>query len=575
MQTISFSNIPAGVPRIAMPFIRINYLPAPCKEAAMNLIFDYVVVGAGASGAVVASRLSEDPRKSVCLLEAGGEGEGLLVRTPIGFVATVPSRFHNWAMLTEPQPALNGRRGYRPAGRVLGGSSSINAMCYTRGHRWDYDHWAALGNAGWGYDDVLPFFRRAEHNTSLDGPWHGKDGPLWVSDGRSALSSTERFLEAARQSGFTMVQDLNTPEPEGIGRYQVMQRDGQRCSAAAAYLTPNRGRPNLRIITGAIVDRVVMEGKRAVGVVCRINGHATQVRAVHEVVLSAGALRTPQVLMLSGIGAPEELHRHRITVQHPLPGVGRNLQDHPDLICLYRSRMPDLFGLSLPGAIRLLRELLRYRRQRDGMITTNFAEAGGFLKSSPKAPIPDIQTFFAPAMVEDHGRRNRMGHGFSVHTVLLRPRSRGKVSLRSVDPDAAPLIEGGILTDPRDVEDMVAGYKQVRRIIEAPALHPYVREDILASRVKSDDDIRALLRSRVDAAYHPVGTCAMGTGSDAVVDPRLRVRGVSGLRVVDASIMPTLVGSNTTAPCVMIGEKAADMMSEDYAAPQRTMVTGH
>ena len=527
----------------------------------MNQSFDYIVVGGGSGGCVVAGRLSEDPNLTVCVLEAGGHGNGLVVNVPAGAVAMMPTRINNWAFDTVPQAGLGGRTGYQPRGKALGGSSAINAMVYIRGHRSDYDHWAALGNQGWSYDDVLPYFRLSEHNERFDDAWHGRDGPLWVSDLRTGNPFHERYLEAARQAGLPLTDDFNGAQQEGIGIYQVTQKQGERWSAARAYLLPHIGRrSNLTVETHAQVRRILFEGRRAVGVEVLQNGTVRTLRARREVLLAAGAFQTPQLLMLSGVGPMHELARFGIQIVQHLPGVGRNLQDHPDFIFGYRTRSIDTMGVSLRGSMRMLREILRFRSERRGMLTTNFAEGGGFLKTQPGLDAPDIQLHFVVALVDDHARRLHAGHGLSCHVCLLRPRSRGAVTLRSNDPAAAPLIDPAFFDDPRDVDDMVAGFKITRRLMQTPALAKWITRDLFTPNVKSDDDIRAVLRQRTDTVYHPVGTCRMGRDEMAVVDPQLRVRGLEGLRIVDASVMPTLIGGNTNAPTIMIGEKAVDLI---------------
>ncbi len=523
--------------------------------------FDFVIVGGGSSGSVVASRLSEDPDTSVALLEAGNAGDSWVVTTPAAGVFMVPSSLNNWAFETVPQAGLNGRRGYQPRGRVLGGSSAINAMVYTRGHRWDYDHWASLGCAGWSFDEVLPYFKKAECNEEFGEPWHGCEGPLPVSRSRTGNPFHKLFLEAARQAEFPLCDDFNVPEPEGLGIYQLTQKNGERWSAARAYLHPHIGvRRNLHVHCGARVLRILFDGRRAVGVEYEQGGRRFSLRARREVIVSAGALQSPQILMLSGIGDANELQRFGIPVVMHLPGVGKNLQDHPDFIFGYRARSLDLLGLSLLGIGRLAREAGRYVTERRGMLTTNFAEAGGFLKTRHDLDIPDIQLHFVVAMVDDHARRLHWGHGFSCHVCLLRPQSRGTVKLQSPDPMAAPAIDPNFLGEPEDLEQMIDGFKVTRRLLDAPALAAQRTIDCFTADVRSDDEIRSILRARVDTVYHPVGTCRMGNDELSVVDPELRVRGVSGLRIVDCSIMPTLVGANTNAPAIMIGEKAAALI---------------
>ena len=522
--------------------------------------FDYVIAGGGSAGCVLAGRLSEDPGVRVCLLEAGNAGDSWVVNTPAALILMVPTRLNNWAFETVPQRGLGGRRGYQPRGRALGGSSALNAMIYTRGHRTDYDRWAMMGNAGWSYSDVLPYFRRAENNESLAGEYHGSGGPLNVADLRTGNPFQERFLQAAEQAGLRRNPDFNGAEQEGVGAYQVTQKNGERWSAARAYVHPHRARPNLQVITGARATRVLLEGRRAVGVEFRRESETRQARARKEVVVSAGALQSPQLLMLSGIGDGERLRNLGIGVVHHAPGVGRNLRDHVDFVFGYGSKSLDLFGFSLAGGLRLLKDIGRYRRERRGMIATNFAEAGGFVRTSPELPAPDVQLHFVVGAVDNHARKLRYGHGYSLHVCLLRPGSAGRVSLASADPFGAPAIDPGFYGEPGDLEAMVRAFKLARRILDAPPLAATRESDLFTGGVRTDDEIRAMLRARSDTIYHPVGTCRMGVDGNAVVDPQLRVRGIEGLRVVDASVMPDLIGGNTNAPTVMIAEKASDLI---------------
>jgi choline dehydrogenase-like flavoprotein len=522
--------------------------------------FDYVIAGGGAAGCALAGRLSEDPAVSVCLLEAGNAGDSWLVNTPAAVVLMVPTRVNNWAFETVPQRGLNGRRGYQPRGRTLGGSSAINAMVYVRGHRSDYDRWAALGNAGWSYADVLPYFKRAENTETLAGEYHGSGGPLNVANLRTGNPFQEIFLEAAVQAGFRRNPDFNGAEQEGVGVYQVTQKNGERWSAARAYVHPHRSRPNLRVITGARATRVLLEGRRAVGVEFRHDWGTQQATARREVVVSGGAFQSPQLLMLSGIGDGEQLKKFGIEVAHHLPGVGRNLRDHVDYVFAFGSKSLDLFGSSLAGGLRLMREIGRYRRERRGMITTNFAEAGGFLKTSPDLAAPDVQLHFVVGVVDNHARTFHLGHGYSLHVCLLRPRSAGRVALAGADPLIAPAIDPDFYGAPEDLDAMVRAFKLSRRILDAPALAAVRTSDLFTGDVRSDEQIRAALRERSDTIYHPVGTCRMGVDQQAVVDPQLRVRGIEGLRVVDASVMPDLIGGNTNAPTIMIAEKASDLI---------------
>jgi choline dehydrogenase-like flavoprotein len=518
--------------------------------------FDYVIAGGGPAGCVLAGRLSEDPSVSVCLLEAGNAGDSWVVNTPAAIVLMVPRALNNWAFETVPQAGLGGRRGYQPRGRALGGSSAINAMVYIRGHRSDYDRWAALGNPGWSYDEVLPYFKRAENNEELGGEYHGRGGPLNVAALRTGNPFQEIFLRAAEQAGHRRNPDFNGAEQEGVGAYQVTQKGGERWSAARAYVQPHLGRPNLKVVTGARAKRILFSGARAVGV--EHSGGTAMARS--ETILSAGALQSPQLLMLSGIGDGEALQKLGIPVVHHLPGVGRNLRDHVDYVFNHKARSLDLFGYSVGGTLRLVKEIGRYRRERRGMLTTNFAEAGGFLKTRPEAAAPDVQLHFVIGIVDNHARTSHLGHGYSLHVCLLRPKSAGRISLASADPLAAPLIDPNFYGEAEDLESMVRAFKLARRIVEAPALAALSAGELFTANVRTDDDIRASLRERSDTIYHPVGSCRMGTDEGAVVDPELRVRGVQALRVVDASVMPDLIGGNTNAPTIMIGEKAADLI---------------
>ena len=523
-------------------------------------VFDYVIVGAGSAGCVLAARLSEDPAVTVCLLEAGKRDSSPLIRVPLGIAALVPRRLYNWAFKTVPQPELYGRRGYQPRGKTLGGSSAINAMVYIRGHRSDYDGWAALGNTGWSYDEVLPYFRRSENNERFSDHYHAQGGPLNVADPRSPSAFTEMWLAAGEEQGFLRNPDFNGAQQEGIGLYQLTQKNGERCSAAAAFLTPNLGRPNLSVRTRSRATRVLFDGMRAAGVEYRRGGTPHVVRARHEVVLSAGAFQSPQLLLLSGIGDAASLRGMGIAPVLHVPGVGRNLRDHIDFVIAYRSRRKDLIGFMPGDLINALRSSIRYRRERRGIFTSNIAEGGGFVKSLPGLTAPDLQLHFCIGILESHGRKLHANRGFSSHVCALRPKSAGRVALQSADPLAAPSIDPAYYSDPDDLETMVCGFKILRGIMESPLLAPYRGKDLFTAGVHTDAEIRDVLRRRSDTIYHPVGTCRMGVDDMAVVDPQLRVRGVTALRVVDASVMPTLIGGNTNAPTIMIGEKASDLI---------------
>jgi choline dehydrogenase-like flavoprotein len=528
---------------------------------------DYLVVGGGSAGCVLAARLSEDPNVRVCLLEAGPPDTSALVRCPGGLALLARTRKFNWDFSTVPQPGLGGRRGRQPRGKVLGGSSSINAIINMRGARDDYDGWAREGNPGWSWRDVLPVFRRAEDNARGADAYHGSGGPLHVMDLQSPHRVALSFVDAALEAGHRANGDFNGAGQEGFGLYQVTQDRGERASAARAYLLPNLARPNLRVVTDARVRRVVFEGRRAVGVEATIGGEVRTLHAAREVLLSAGALQSPQLLMLSGVGPGAHLQSLGIAVVRDSPGVGRALHDHVDVVQVFDApHLKDLFGLSFAGSVAALRAMRQWRRHRTGMLTTNFAEAGGFVRSSADVDRPDLQFHFVVGKLIDHGRTTVLGHGYSCHVCLLRPKSRGSVTLATRDPFAAPDIDPGVLAERDDVDRLVVGFKEMRRILAQPALARHGARELRASaEAQSDAEIEAFVRAHADTIYHPVGSCRMGSGPLDVVDAELRVHGVERLRVVDASIMPTIVSGNTNAPTIMIAEKAASMIQAGAA----------
>jgi choline dehydrogenase-like flavoprotein len=526
--------------------------------------FDYVIVGGGSAGSVLAGRLSADSSTRVCLIEAGPPDNNFLCHMPFATAVFIPGKWRNWAFETEPQSGLNERRGYQPRGRMLGGSSGLNAMIYIRGHASDYDDWAAQGARGWSFADVLPYFKRAEGNERLDGTLHGSDGPLNVADQVSPNPLNQVFLAGCDQLQLSRNDDFNGTDQEGVGLYQVTQKNGERWSAARAYLPPEaRARQNLHIATGTRALRVAMAGRRATGVVCRRGKAAEEtIKARRAVILSAGAFQSPQLLLLSGIGPGNDLNRHGIPVVNDLPGVGRNLQDHLDFTLLYRARSPHLFGFTPGGFAKLPNAIRQWRRERRGLFTTNFAESGGFLKTDPALSRPDIQLHFVIGLVDDHARKRHFATGYSLHTCVLRPQSRGTVGLQNANPMSAPRIDPQFLSDRRDLDVLLRGVKLGRRIMDGSPFRILQPGELYTAGTRDDDGLRDEIKKRADTIYHPVGTCRMGAVDDAlaVVDPSLKVKGVDGLYVVDASVMPTLIGGNTNAPTIMIAEKAVDML---------------
>lgn len=534
-----------------------------------NTHFDFIIVGAGSAGATLAARLSENADFNVCLIEAGKKDTNPLIHIPFGLSLLARLDSIGWAYNTAPQAELDNREMFWPRGKTLGGSSSINAMCYIRGAKEDYDKWRDLGAEGWDWDSVLPYFKKSEKQQHGADEHHGDQGQLSVNDLRHKDKLSESFVKAGSEVGENVIHDFNSEERQGVGFYQVTQQGGQRCSAAKGYLKPALERPNLTVLTQALVEKVLVEEGVAKGVKLNLAGKSVTLTAQKEVIVSGGAINSPQVLMLSGIGPKAHLLEKGIEPLVDLPGVGQNLQDHLDAIVQHRCDAKEGYAVALGALPMYIKGAFQYLFKRKGVFSTNIAEAGGFAKTKYANGIADIQYHFLPAILLDHGRKTAFGYGYGVHVCCLYPKSRGEIKLGSADPSQQVVIDPRYLEHEDDQKVMIDGVRKAREILAAKEFEQYGSREIgPGPEAQSDEEILAFIRKKSETIYHPIGTCKIGAEDDpmAVVNPELKVRGVKGLRVVDASVMPSLIGGNTNAPTIMIAEKVADLIKQEYSA---------